>query len=889
MDESFPMQNPETRGFQDKGKKKTSKKQGAMETPRALAMTFEENANPLAWDVIAVSWSENSKTLLKSLLENINDRGENDETRNFTLPFKNLRAKLRIRTKLTQLDPDVGIGDLNNKNAKKWWGLADAPENADIDALNKSLQEHIHDVLSTWCESSLASFAERQYIERFRELVQNREAIILAPPQKITIYPYKRPELSSPGLPGPFDITSGMLASHLAGKEIFPELGTVVHVVGGPDRNSAEIMTRPAIDPKFGTGDRFSLVCKISLETLPGSLQPLVTFKFSRRRWAKKLVDSYSTTPTIGGFVFPKERSFKAFRFDIHRKNRKWTTAHGGYQEYEHFFKLEQGYQDENIVHYPNDTDQTNVVVMVKHGVSEDGVKLKDGVPFVDQADAFNNLVREFQAFGLRPLRHDSDFKECKVRQPQGKEKNPGYLDDTARRKIYFLSENGEDGDIVKRIAAELFDNNIEVITGKLPANTHGPRDELPLADKSYTHRQKAREKIWEDWHEDNRISDRAMILIQAPEWFGPNSRKHDDEVNKPAARRALARKGCTVQYILPKETEEEDKRKKKGNDFEQRVKSALTDLVWGHGGWVGGLENACEVLGCKIPSMPRLICAITSIQKSGQSILVASKTECSSGKSWVKIADKTTRTNWVPFHDVFKRLSASDSFKLPDKDDAKSFFEDFYKNTMDEISEEDPNAVIFIDAVHSRRYAPWLTDSGMLGIDGDLAFPVSQKWQSLRLMRIREQAPVICHEKIHYEDGEPKPTATTWTAVRRLYQSTATPIPTFWSIDAYFTKSKRGDSCYRIMKLPDSNGRFSPYKKRSDEKHLNPQALEISILQKQPNDDAIKLAAFAHHLRKCSMATTNDQFVKTPAPLRIVDKLAEYMETSRPARRRWR
>jgi hypothetical protein len=88
---------------------------------------------------------------------------------------------------------------LNNENANKWWGLVAAPENADMDALDKSLQEHIHDVLSTWCESSLASFAERQYIERFRELVQNREAIVLAEPQKITIYPWKRPEPSASG------------------------------------------------------------------------------------------------------------------------------------------------------------------------------------------------------------------------------------------------------------------------------------------------------------------------------------------------------------------------------------------------------------------------------------------------------------------------------------------------------------------------------------------------------------------------------------------------------------------------------------------------------------------------------------------------------------------
>ena len=54
---------------------------------------------------------------------------------------------------------------------------------------------------------------------------------------------------------------------------------------------------------------------------------------------------------------------------------------------------------------------------------------------------------------------------------------------------------------------------------------------------------------------------------------------------------------------------------------------------------------------------------------------------------------------------------------------------------------------------------------------------------------------------------------------------------------------------------------------------------MEVVILQKQPGDDNIQLASFAQHLRAGMLTARNERWVTTPSPLRIIDKLAEYMK----------
>ncbi|WP_439668992.1 hypothetical protein [Cupriavidus necator] len=53
---------------------------------------------------------------------------------------------------------------------------------------------------------------------------------------------------------------------------------------------------------------------------------------------------------------------------------------------------------------------------------------------------------------------------------------------------------------------------------------------------------------------------------------------------------------------------------------------------------------------------------------------------------------------------------------------------------------------------------------------------------------------------------------------------------------------------------------------------------MEFVILQKQPQDSNLQLASFAQHLRAGMLTARNEPWVTTPTPLRIIEKLSEYM-----------
>ena len=93
----------------------------------------------------------------------------------------------------------------------------------------------------------------------------------------------------------------------------------------------------------------------------------------------------------------------------------------------------------------------------------------------------------------------------------------------------------------------------IVVAERQLPRDVHGPRATLPQADKKAAGRFAARVEAWSGLAADLAANyDGCHALVQADEWY---DRKHDDDVNKPAGRYALAMAGnANVQYLLPAE-----------------------------------------------------------------------------------------------------------------------------------------------------------------------------------------------------------------------------------------------------------------------------------------------------------------------------------------------
>ncbi len=921
-------------------------------TPRdvAFALKFNVEAPAITRNVVAVSWTVDVLRVLREIRGEAIRQARVADPRAFVhLPYANLRACLQLEVPdWATLKDDIGLRSLpeQEREADPWGFLAGGDPRENL--------RKIKEAFALWSEGALARFCDGRSahaigVVTLRQLAQ-QDKLLRVTPSRVQLFPWGAPTKS--GQPSPFDVTAGVLAAQLAGKEIFPDLGPVTRVVGGPVNNHAEIMTRP----HSAAGGRFSLVCDLSVETLPGATTPLVYLRFKRRRWADSLNSKYPISASIGGFVFPHAmRPANAYRFSVMYQSKKWVTDMG-YPHYEHALELAGGYQDEKVLEYPCD-DHASVVVMVKAEVADARKSnLKAGVPLVDQADAFAQIVKALQPFGFEPFeafravksptvkkqplsllkaevtlarlleRHatsgDGDGEDVSVDDsiqaatdapasrwfkgdtptpdPQHQRivgairtlvKDTACPGDTTRQMIYVVAHAPDDLEWIRTTIDAMLGDAIKVVSAPLPAGTHGPKKMLPLDSKSNKARFDARVEAWLSFAKSAGIQERAMVLVQAPRFYevGDGKVQPDDQVNKAAARQALASVGCTVQYLLPSKTGQLE-------EFMPRLQVAILDLVFGHAGSVWGLQQASSTCFAVNELAPRWVSAFSSLQVftdwgTVNNVFVATKLECASGRAWVRFAHENAekvQTPWMRF-DQGAQYLAGRRLTLPRlHSDQRDLLAKFFETTLDQLATDDPNAVVFIDSTRSARLARWLSDQGVIDARGAVAPGVdaSVRWPGLRLLRVREQAPAIGQEKTYAAQAPSDPTVRAWTSTPRLFQVDPAALPTFWSLAGPTTKHKRGASCYRqtvlpiSKKSPDRSNWFSAFPAQPDHQHMTPRAVELVVLQRQAIDTDVQLASFAQALRAGMLTGFNDRWVTTPSPLRIVDKLAEYMRT---------
>ncbi|VWB62127.1 hypothetical protein BLA6860_02891 [Burkholderia lata] len=916
----------------------------------AFAMEFAEGAAPLTRNVVAVSWTVDALRILKRIRDEATARvQENDEEAFVHLPYAHLRAQLHLQVDAwVGIDDDIGLRSLyvpsnSTADSAAWAYLVSADACSDL--------QKIKDAFATWSEGALAHYCESRGayalgVAALRRLSQE-DRIVRVTPSRVQIFPWGGMPQAKPGAPTPFDVTAGVLAARLAGQELFPGLGPVVRVIGGPEHNSAEVMTRAHI----AAGGRFSLVCQLSMQTLPGSTKPLIYCEFKRRRWADGLKSGYTASSSIRGFVLPHAmRPQSAYRFGVMRqRDGKWTTDLG-YQQYEYAFNLAPGHENEGVFTYPSE-ESASVLVMLKPEVTEQHhSKLQAGVPLVDQADAFERVAAALSELGLRPFtdfsvakgvtvkapplamlkaevtlgrlldRHEHDDDEAPpaealeaitsapadrwfkadVPTPDAERDrvieavrtltaDTAYVGDTSRHQLYVVTQTPEDVEWIKTTAAAMLGDIIKVSSVPLPVNTHGPTQSFTEGRRKQ--RFDARMREWLKFGENLKLGPRSMVLVQAPMFYKVEGGKFkpDDNVNKLAARKALGSLGCTVQYLLPSEHGRVDK-------FLPRVQAALLDLVFGHAGSVWGLKQARAACFTGSVPPPRWVGALSSLvvqsewfRDRAQSVFVATRMDCETGQAWVRFAHQaaeSVQTDWMRFDEGAKYL-ASARVELPGPWAARrELLSQFFQSTFDDMIAVDPNAVIFVDSTRAARLASWLSDTGMRESDRQIApgLLIEQRWPTLRLIRIREQAPTIGQEKVFGVSDDVDTPLRTWTSTPRLFRVGGATAPTFWSLARPGTHHKRGASCYREMLLPNSNQtednprEFAPFPAQPDKQHLNSRAVEVVILQKQAGDDEVQLASFAQHLRAGMLTARNERWVTAPTPLRIIDKLTEYM-----------
>lgn len=901
----------------------------------ALALCPPGNSNPLVVDVIKVYWTSKAVSVFFEIAMQLSKQsdGDNLEQESFvSLPTGALRNLLH--SELSGLLSTSSYLGLNYSNLYR-------KEQA-LCCLIKKEEDYNGNIklcMEEWVEVDLTNFIELHNVsDHLREEIYgllDDDSLISVSNEKVQLFPWgvdKSGSLTAPreGYP----LSANDIAAILEGHEIFPELPPVRRLVG-TNNNKAELITLPITDNQEG---RFSLVCEISIETLPAASSPIIYVNFKKRRWLDSLSAEYTRSRTKNGY-FIDATSNRAYNFQLEKtrlSNWIWEPD-SAFNTLRRKFGLE--YSGAPSVSFCSDA---NHFVGLAHDYESEGDslnKIGSGVPEKDRIDAFRIISQKLSLFGFSVFDNfervknsiaaysgilyfskfvkdrdkelksaaadslhlgedlpDELFRYSDLSQNDQDEKvflpdliqaylsDPLVAEHISGLTLYILTNSPAESSLVKRIAGVLFGDLLEIKSIALPDEVHGPRDALPASEVKNKHQRKdARQKKWLEHIDNIPNKNRALCLIQAPKFYETGSGvKVDDEINKAAAKLAFtSSSGIPVQYLLPP-----DKRGNSTNKVEKYVlnaQQALLDLVFGHMGLLPGLSKRVEHYHSD-ESSPKFLyginiyAATTETRAKNAEIAVASRVNVVSGVTEVKIGHCLSDgivTEWLSFTKAIKyltqrcmsTLSLGKSFK-----DRQELFQRFCKDVLDDAEKNTPLAYVYIKAEGGRKYWNLLTDTGI----SKFTFDAKARWPSLRIIRVREQAPKLLQDKV--TDGHDKPTTTV-----SLFKVLSSDLPVFWSLGEPVQKYTRGLSCYRTLTVSQAH----PVTKEISVKEfapdigqtMRPNAAELVLISVSIGDDHEKVAQFSGSLRRGVMPARLETWVKTPSPLFVINKLEEYLK----------
>ncbi len=478
---------------------------------------------------------------------------------------------------------------------------------------------------------------------------------------------------------------------------------------------------------------------------------------------------------------------------------------------------------------------------------------------------------------------------------------------------IFYEKELQTEMKLLEAIIRVLWGETIEFLATCLPANTHGPRVALPGKELKAKERSECRREAWKPIVEQVALREqRTFCLIMAREFYpdpqGQNNLKHDDRVNKPSTRQALAAMaGSCVQFVLPIEKTQTTKLFKL-EDFFHRVQAALKDLLSAHSGRIDGVQEKVDKYLKDIPTeaRPKEILAITVVRKQrgrvrgrieNTFLAVAMRLKVDTGKCELCCAHDKGNTlaisPWSSFSDGIAFIAQLSPVKLGDKNEVrKTRFMEFVKQIISNSVEEEAQPLVMIDSSNCVQLWPWLADIRINAneINFEQMYQwMEQEWQGARIIRIRQDlAPGIIDKKerllaeTSLEDTRSKeelkklppnlklPSASSSSGLFRLSGTNQSECVAYLSVGGKtLHQHLRGQSCYRPIQIN------TPVTLKKDgglrEKVLNqagleihqvsekppfldqwptPNPLEILVTLRQPQDDPDCIASLVESLR---------------------------------------
>lgn len=572
-------------------------------------------------------------------------------------------------------------------------------------------------------------------------------------PEHVSMVPNWQPLIESNGRPN-FPLIARQIADRLVGETLFPGMGPCQLVLPQyANSNGIELMTAPRRGLQGSS--TFSMVARVSVATVPYSSDLYLTLNATKRVWAEKLPDGGNTGKNATAYVFSPGRPVIPVAVARNKADSGYTWGFDA--EYAALYNEAQDNLPENLlaavsgIAYTPDTwwaglpqltrlyrrvaartvlesDEFDLLETAKPlllGIITDDVFFQP-VPLVLNRQPAAAMLR-LEDFGVAGTAladdegggDDQENDDDEGITPEAEREAVGVFRDQCRLaldrihggkrpKLWIVGGSEQEQRYMAKVADILFGDAIDVSCDPLPAQVHGLRSVLPSSELKSRPRFDLRVGAWNSSGLPTAIATYdgpRFVLICAAKEIG---RLTEDPVNRRAAIHAMCSiAGASVHHVLPIEPATPARADKATKSFIHRAQSAMMDVVLAHSGFIIGADDF--VKSQMAERRPKAIYGVQALRKNAQaysgenplSLVMYSRLNLSTNVTEVsfgyKEANRTQRSPWMQLANGLIWLGSHRQMQ-GDEDWLKREFQTLTIQVLQEISQDDPRAIVLLD-----------------------------------------------------------------------------------------------------------------------------------------------------------------------------------------------
>lgn len=865
------------------------------------------------------------------------------------LPVTSLRTALIAgMDRIVRLDRDLGlIPDLGGKfNC----AIAMFPDIEDDEKYSKA-REAIARYLGSWVMNDVEPWAERNGLGALAAKLKKQISA-----EDITGTMKMVSLMGDDGKSPDFALIARRIAERLIGEELFAGMKEC-ELVASPESlsNSIELMTLPK---RASRGeDVFSMVARLTVCTMPYNNDLYLGISAAKRVWSKKVPfanpkmpkrvtgyvmsagrpaimvsvertesgwafgDSYASVQQESGFSLPETLEAAVIARDFNPDVNWWV----GLPELPTLFKFvsprtvfegDEASLQETVtgllgaVLIPKKIPLREIPLSRKKKPLQEMLRLADldfgaaGDSLVSEPEGDETSDPEDEESGQDRGKNLQHYREQNIRalmQRHGENKP----------LLWVLCNSTREREIIENTVKKLFGDAVDINAEPLPTGTHGLRTDLDGSNQKASVRFVERIRRWAPAAakmQEISAGRPIIALICAADKY---NQRNEDPVNYYAGIHAMSKIGANVHHVLPIETPDDEASEQ---SFLHRTQSALLDVFLAHSGIIFGTkEFAAQLLPAD--GTPRCIYGFQAIRsrarsrsgETGVTFILNTRLVIETGVTEVQYVYKTmkgtARSKWMPLSEGLQWLGSQRQLHEGDDRWLRQVFEDETKQTLFEISQEDPKAIVMIDWQSLAGLWKGMRDTELVVGSplriGNTDLSLFKEMTFVRLRRGANTLSLRTEVKISFEgwlDSEENSRIKTGENLVDAYYTTEKelvevsdevlisdrPYGHFISTMGYAktVQVKRGFSCYRPMpRMHKIKGTNEFEQKMLDPAGMDaslPAAMEITVISAPKGILASNIAMLVMGLR-IGYAHYNE-WTGLPAPLFFRRKIEDYV-----------